>query len=143
MVSVKDNLAVNIDRCIHTDKISKHDNGVNFYFNICMCMLFKMGYLAGQRNLYLIADDGGIPKEYKSEKKLQKTLISVSRLRLAVAICLFIRISVINLINHPSLSSLISGWPDGNHGQNVLEAVPPSRIATQWHKALANDFGAV
>lgn len=57
VVSVKDNLTVNIDRCIHTDKTSKHDNGANFYFHIYKCRLFKMGYLVGQRNPYLVADD--------------------------------------------------------------------------------------
>lgn len=40
VVSLKDNLAVNIDRWIHTTKTSRHDNGANFYFNICKFMLF-------------------------------------------------------------------------------------------------------
>lgn len=93
-----------------------------------------MGYLVGQRNPYLVADDQGIPKRIQIRKKFVKNPNRVSRL--AVAICLFIRISVINLINPLGLSPLTAVWPGGNHGQNVPEAVPPSGLARQWHKAL-------
>lgn len=77
-------------------------------------------------------------KNMNQKKKAVKTLISVSRL--TVAICLFIGISVINLINHPNLSPLIPEWPDGSPGQNVPESLPPSGLARQWHKTLANNL---
>lgn len=57
--------------------------------------------------------------------------------RLAVVICLFIRISV---INHLSLSPLIPRWPGGNNEQKVPESVLPSGLARQWPKTLADSL---
>lgn len=55
-------------------------------------------------------------------------------------IYLFIRISIINLVNHPSLSPLIPGWPGGSNEQKVPESVLPSGLARQWPKTLANSL---